>query len=191
MIQQNGMFPGDPPAGDPVGRPYSGCIHEVIMASEKIEKLRAKLAEARDVLNTVLDQVGDRWDRQVYSDGAGWTVYQLLIHLMISDRGQTRTVQQIAIGEDPIPADFDLERYNRRSVEKSVGVTPEAARAALAESRAELLTWLETVDEAALDRQGRHASLNIFSVAQILRMMAIHERDHANDLAKALGITTA
>ncbi len=161
------------------------------MASEKIEKLKARLAEARDVLNIVLDQVGDRWDRQVYSDGAGWTVYQLLIHLMISDRGQTRTVQQIAIGEDPIPADFDLERYNRRSVEKSVGVTPEAARAALAESRAELLTWLETVDETALDRQGRHASLNIFSVAQILKMMAIHERDHANDLAKALGITTA
>jgi hypothetical protein len=159
------------------------------MASEKVELLKARLSESRALLDRVLDQVGERWDTQVYSDGAGWTARQLLIHLMVSDRGQTSTVKAIAAGENPIPEDFDLERYNRRSVDKNADISPEAARAALAGSRDELLTWLETVDEAALERTGRHASLNIFSVAQIIEMMAIHERDHAHDLAKALGVT--
>ena len=86
--------------------------------SQHSQELKAALAESRQYLNHVLDQVGERWDTQVYAEGAAWTVGQLAIHLMISDKGQTNTAMAIARGEDLIPADFDLERYNRRSVEK-------------------------------------------------------------------------
>lgn len=154
-----------------------------------VEAIKTGLNETRDLLNRVLDSVGDRWDTQVYSDGAAWNVRQLLIHLAISDKGLNNQVMGIAEGREVIPADFDIDRYNKRSVEKQAEMTPEQARASLAESRAALLAWLDTVDSAALERTGRHASLKIMTVREILETMIIHERDHARDIAQALGIS--
>jgi uncharacterized damage-inducible protein DinB len=153
-----------------------------------IETIKSNLAQARARLNHVFDQVGSRWDTQVYSDGAAWTVRQLAIHLMISDKGQNATVMAIARGEEGVPADFDLERYNRRSVEKRAEATIDEIRLALAASFAERAAWLDTLDETALTRTGRHGSMQIMSVAAILNLMADHERAHAADIAKALKI---
>jgi len=156
--------------------------------STRIETLKTALAKSRQRLNHVLDRVGDRWDTQVYTEGAAWTVRQLAIHLMISDKAQTNTAMAITRGENPIPGDFDLERYNRRSVEKRADTSIADVRAGLAESFAEREAWLDTVDDAALDNQGRHGSGYILSVAEIMEVMADHERDHANDIAKVLNI---
>ena len=152
--------------------------------------VKSALAESRQHLNLVLDLIGDRWDTPVYTEGAAWTVRQLAIHLMISDKGQTTTAMGIARGEDPVPADFDLERYNRRSVEKRADAGLDDVRASLATSFAEREAWLDTLDDAALDKHGRHGSGRILTVAQIMQVMADHERDHANDIAKVLNITS-
>jgi len=153
-----------------------------------IETIKTGLAEARDFLNRVLDSVGDRWDAQVYSDGAAWNVRQLVIHIALSDKGMNNQIMGIAEGREVIPPDFDIERYNKRSVEKQADMTPEQARASLAESRTALLAWLDSADEALLERSGRHASLQILTVRQILELMIAHERDHARDIARVLGI---
>jgi hypothetical protein len=157
--------------------------------SERILKTRDELTASRKHLNDILDQVGDRWDAQVYADGAAWTVRQLLTHLAISDRGQTNVVAGIAEGREVVPADFDLERYNQRSVEKRADMTVEQARGELAASREQLHAWLDTIDDAVLDMQGRHASLQILAVERVLlEMMAGHERKHADDIARVLGL---
>lgn len=157
------------------------------MASDKAH-LRQKLLDSRAFLDSVLDQVGDRWDVQVYSDGAAWNVLQLLRHLADSDRGQSKTAMAIARGEDPIPPDFDLERYNQRMTEKHAAMTAEQAREQMRGTREALLAWLDDVEDAALQQQGRHASLQVFSVAQYLKIMALHERTHAQDIARVLSI---
>ncbi len=154
----------------------------------RLTELKANLTQSRQHLNHVLDLVGDRWDTQVYTEGAAWTVRQLAIHLMISDKGQTSTVMGITRGENPIPADFDLERYNRRSVEKRADTSIGDIRASLAASFAEREVWLDTLDDAALDNQGRHGSGHILSAAEILQVMADHENAHADDIARVLNI---
>lgn len=157
--------------------------------SERIEQIKADLASARQHLEHVLDAVGDRWDIQVYSDGAGWTVKQLAIHLADADRGTNGQVMGIAAGREVIPSDFDLNRYNKRAVEKRNEMSIEEVRQSLSATRAELLTWLDTIDDAALDKKGRHATMQILSVAEILGVMAAHERGHANDIADVLGLS--
>jgi hypothetical protein len=153
-----------------------------------IPALKQELADARGYLDAVLDQVGDRWDTQVYSEGAAWTARQLLIHLAITDQGQSNTVTGIAAGSDPVPADFDLERYNRRSIEKRGEMTSEQARQQLNDTRAAFNAWLDTIDEAILQKRGRHATLNVYSIAEFLQVMAEHERTHAGDIARVLAI---
>jgi hypothetical protein len=157
------------------------------MPAERIQKYIDRLHTSRAHLNEVLDSVpAEQWDQQIYSDGAQWTVRQLLIHLMAADKGQNNVVMGIADGREVIPADYDLERFNKRSVEKQAEITVEQARTSLAASRQQLLEWLAQVDESALDKQGRHASMHILSVAQILNVIANHEATHADDIAKFL-----
>lgn len=156
--------------------------------SERIQRIKEDLADGRRYLNTVLDQVGDRWESQVYSDGAAWTVRQLAIHLMITDKGHNNMIKAIANGEETIPADFDLERFNRRSVEKRAETPVEEVRAALAATAAERDAWLDTIDDTVLDKEGRHGRLDILSIEKILKVVANHDRDHAADIARVLNI---
>ncbi len=153
-----------------------------------IAELKQELADARAYLNRVLDGVGNRWETQVYQDGAAWNARQLLTHLAISDNGQTNTVMALAEGHELIPPDFDLERYNKRSVEKRADLLPEQARQQLAETRAKLDAWLENLPESALSMKGRHGSLRTLTIAEFLRVMADHERGHAGDIARVLAI---
>jgi hypothetical protein len=154
----------------------------------RVDEAKQQLAEARWYLNKVLDQVGDRWDAQVYTEGESWTVKQVLLHLMITDKGHNNMMMAIARGENTIPDDFDLDRYNRRSVEKRADVSPEQARAALTQTAAEREAWLDTIDDDVMLKQGRHGSMRILTIGQILDVVADHDRSHGNDIAKALDI---
>ncbi len=154
-----------------------------------IAEIRAELVESRRILNHVLAHVGDRWETQVYSEGAAWNVRQLLVHLVLTDAAHYYMAMGYSEDKEVVPADFDLERYNRRSVEKKAELTPEQARASLAESRATLNAWLDGVtDESVFEKTGRHGSMNIFSIRQILRVAAQHEKNHALDIARMLAI---
>lgn len=156
--------------------------------SARIERLKGNLVDGRKRLYEVFDQVGDRWETQVYSDGAAWTVRQLGIHLVITDKGHNNMLMSIAKGENTIPEDFDLERFNKRSVEKRAEMTVPEIREALDKGAAERLAWLDSIEESALDKQGRHGSMHILSISQILKVIAHHDSDHANDVAKVLNI---
>lgn len=155
----------------------------------KIAELRQELADSRARLNEVLNQVGDRWTTQVYSDGAQWNVGQLLTHLMISEAGMFRTAKGIVNGEEGVPADFDLERYNKRSVEKQASMTPQQAHAELESTRTSLLAWMCDLSDEQLARTGRHASMKMLSVEEFLHTIASHEKTHAEDMARALAVS--
>ncbi len=154
--------------------------------SERIAQHKQNLIAARTHLDIVLDSVGDQWDTQVYSDGAAWTVRQLAIHLVESERGQSRVVMGIAQGENPVPPDFDVNRYNRRSVEKRAEMSIAEVRETLNVLRAAFMQWLDSIDESVLEKEGRHPSLKVLTVDQFLSVMAAHERQHADDIASIL-----
>ncbi|PJF40884.1 MAG: hypothetical protein CUN55_12245 [Phototrophicales bacterium] len=155
----------------------------------RIQAIKDNLNQSQQYLNTILEQVDNRWETPVYSDGAAWNVRQLLIHLSVADKGMLGQIQRIVAGEEGVPEDFDLERYNRRSVEKRETMTVEEARAAIENAHQEILQWLDNIeDESVLDLEGRHGSLNIMTIEQILIIIGNHKRDHAKDIAKALNI---
>jgi hypothetical protein len=159
---------------------------EQLFMSERKQAIKAKLSETRDYLNSLLDQVGDRWEQQVYSDGLGWTVRQLVNHLTDADRGHMNQAMTYAEGGELVPADFDIERYNAHITRKTAEKSPAQALEELAAQRQQIFEWLDNVDEAKLDLKGRHASLKMMTVEEILRYSAAHEHQHAVELADAL-----
>jgi len=153
------------------------------MTSERIEKYTDRLQKSRQRLNAALDGVpAELWEQQIYSDGAQWTLRQLLIHLMLADHGQNTIILGIAEDKNLIPEDYDINRYNSSSVGKRQSVTVDEAREGLAQSRAHLIEWLHQADESVLDKEGRHASLQIMSIMQIFNLMSRHEESHAADI---------
>ncbi len=153
-----------------------------------IVELKQGLASARDYLNEVFDAALTRQDEQVYHDGLQWNPRQIAVHLADADRGYNNQIFAFAEGREIIPSDFDLERYNRRITEKRAEVTMDEARKSLAESRVALIAWLDAQDEAALEKSGRHATLKIMTIREVLELQANHERGHANDIVNALGL---
>jgi hypothetical protein len=157
--------------------------------TDRTEFLRKRLTAAQSDMNAVLDQVGDRWETQVYADGAAWNARQVVIHLATAERGlfgQMRSI--LETGESTVPDDFDVDYYNKRSIEKRAEMTVTEAREAQAAERVALLAWLDTLSDADLEKTGRHPVIGIIPVDMYIRVIARHQKDHSADIARALAI---
>lgn len=153
----------------------------------KIDQLKQNLSDSRATLNRAFDAIGDREDEQIYSEGAQWTLKQLAIHLALADMGHNRMIFSYVNDKEFIPADYDTDKYNKRSVEKQAEMTIEQARASLVNSRQEFLNWLDNLDdENILQKTGRHATLKIMTLEEIIGIMCSHEEAHAKDMMAML-----
>ena len=120
--------------------------------TERTDFLRKRLAAAQSEMDSVFAQAEGHWETPVYADGAAWNVRQVAIHLADAERGLFGQMQSIVeTGVSTVPDDFDVDRYNRRSVEKREAQTGPEALAAQAASRADLIAWLDTLTDADLD----------------------------------------
>lgn len=159
--------------------------------SERIEAHKTKLATARQKLNDALDKAEQVGIEKIESEGTSWGVYELALHLASADKGHNRMMYHYAKGEEFIPADYDINRYNQHVVKKNADMTLSQVREALQKSREEFLTWLDAVeDDAILDKTGRHANLKIMSLSEIMDVMAGHESSHAVDILNILQEST-
>jgi hypothetical protein len=127
------------------------------------------------------------WDRPVQSADSGWTVKQMLLHLANSESGQLKTAQAIAAGQSTVPDDFDLDRYNRRMVEKNQAKQPPEILFGMAESQQKLLAFLDTVTAEDLEKRGKHGRGDVISVEQLFYRIGEHEAEHTAEIKQALG----
>ncbi len=155
--------------------------------SERKHLLHDHLIHTREHLLEVIGQLQPAdWDKVVQSSEGGWTVKQALLHLATAESGQIGTGKAIASGQPTVPADFDLNRYNRRQIEKNQAKQPAEILFAMAESRQKLLALLAEVPEEALDQRGQHARGDVISLEQLFYRIGEHEADHTAEIKRAL-----
>ena len=130
----------------------------------------------------------EQWEMAVPSETeAPWRALDVLAHLAVSEGGQLGQIRRCVAGEVTVPDDFDLARYNRRSVQKQAGRTVAEHLAEINRAHAEVLATLDAVDEADLDKTGRHARGDILTVEAFFHRITEHRRQHAEALARDLG----
>lgn len=118
------------------------------------------------------------WERPIQDADQQWTARQILVHLVDSQKGMTGQMLRINQGEEAIPVDFDLNRWNKRTVEKNAERTVADLMAQLESDFAKLKTFVSSLSDADFDKRGRHSSLEIMSLEQISRLIASHEMEH-------------
>ena len=125
---------------------------------------------------------------EVYSSEENtWTVKDLLGHLADGERGNLGQAQRLVAGEQTVPADFDLDRWNRGAVRRAAKSSTAELLEVISESYSNALDFLDTLDESDLDKSGLHSSLETMTTEGFLRRMVDHRLEHVTDMQSALG----
>lgn len=157
------------------------------MSDRKAALRQTILADHAASLDLLRALTPEQWAAPAPSDeDAAWTVRDVLIHLAISEAGQLSALRRVLAGEPAVPADFDLNRYNRGSVRKRAGHSVAELLAAIEAAHAEVLAQLEQTPAEDLDRQGRHARGDTLTVAEFFTRITAHRLDHAREIQRAL-----
>ncbi len=156
--------------------------------SERKHLIHDHLIRTREELLKVIGQmeIAD-WDRPVQAADAGWTVKQMLLHLATAETGQFKTGKAIAAGQSNVSDDFDLNRYNRRQIEKNQAKQPPEILFGMAESRQKVLAFVDEVSAEDLEKRGKHGRGDVVSLEQLFYRISEHEAEHTAEIKKALG----
>ncbi len=147
---------------------------------KKLNETRSQFLEATASLSP------EQWELPIYDEESEWLAADILRHVADSERGMTALMVQIQAGGEGVPPDFDLHRWNKRAVGKLENKTPDELLAGMAESRQNLLAFIDTIEPDDWDKKGRHASLKIMSIEEVCNLIADHEAGHASEIAKAI-----
>lgn len=158
------------------------------MTNQKNLEIAAKLNEERAALLAFFEQLADAdWETAVYHEETHWTITDILRHLVDAEKGMTGMIRQWQQGKNPVPPDFDLERWNNRVVQKSAEKSPDELLSELRENRTNLLSFIGTIQDDDWAKQGRHGSLRIMNIEEVCHLIAEHELSHLAVMEEALG----
>lgn len=150
--------------------------------SEIIEKLNSVRATTKSVVAGLSEA---QWAQALYAEDAHWTVLDLLRHAVNAEPGMIAWMKQVQAGGEGVPADFDLNRWNDRIVQKNQGKTAVDLLADMETNRASLLAFMDTIQEEDWGKVGRHASMLMLSIEQVCHVIADHEAGHVEEIRQA------
>jgi uncharacterized protein (TIGR03083 family) len=144
------------------------------------------LTAARDVLLSAASELTPPiWARPSPNDG--WSALDTLAHLVAAEEGMCARVGRALAGDGALPADFDLDRWNRRQVEKRRGLDPEELMAGFAAARAATLRLLDSLSDDQLALAVEHPANRQATVGWVFERIAQHQLAHTDDIRRALG----
>jgi hypothetical protein len=129
-----------------------------------------------------------QWQADVYTEGAVWTVRNVLSHFVTSERGLVKLFDQIRLGGAGSPDDFSIDRYNASQQEKTKELTPLELLEQYKSVRADSVAWVLGLKGTDLDIKGRHPFLEKTTIREMVKMLYLHNQIHYRDLKKALRV---
>jgi hypothetical protein len=126
------------------------------------------------------------WSHQLYTDGKAWSVALTLEHLILAERQLAQLIERVAGGGSGAPDDFDVDGFNAAQT-GALGVTGRPALLANYRAQREATAALaRRLDADQLARRGRHPAMGDSSVADMLKMIYLHNTLHIKDIKKLL-----
>ena len=147
------------------------------------EKLKSEGERFVSVFSGLTDA---QWQAEIYTEGAVWTVRNVLAHFVTSERGLARLFEQIRQGGAGIADDFSVDRYNASQQEKTKELTPLELLEQYKSVRADSVTWVLGLQGSDLEKIGRHPFLEQTTLREMIKMLYLHNQIHYRDLKKVL-----
>ena len=154
--------------------------------TDRRQRIQFELAESRAYLFSVAQQIGPE-QAVASTENPAWNVHDLLAHLAVAERGLQGTVQRFLAGQ-ALSDGFSLDIWNQRQVAKQQERSVADLLASLEASRVDSLALLDSLSDEQLAVRGLPPAGFETSVGGIFRVMAMHELDHGQEIALALGL---
>src|SRR5260221_4422669 len=121
------------------------------MSDRRTEIIQA-LDQSRQKLKGVISRLQpDDWEKTIQDEDQKWTARQILSHLVSGQKGMFNNMVGINEGKERVSSDFDVNRWNRRNVEKSAERTPQELLAALDADQVELKRLINSLPDESFD----------------------------------------
>jgi hypothetical protein len=155
--------------------------------SERVERLLTRLRKGIAGSREVFESLGhDEWEVVLYQDPHPWTLRDLLAHFVSAEEGLLRLAQDVAAGGDGAPERFDYQAFNASEQKRLARVPTDQLMTALTAARQRTISWVEELEDTALNRVGRHPALGEITVETFVNTVHGHQLKHIRDLKRAL-----
>lgn len=148
-----------------------------------VDKLISSGLKTRDFFQSI-DQ--DDWYQQVYTEGANWSVQQILAHFVSSEASITRLIKIILDGNPGVPVNFDLNAYNEREINCLAKLPYDMILQRFMERRGETIQMIMELSDPDLEKEGRHPWLGIAPIEDMIKLMYRHNKIHQRDIRRIL-----
>lgn len=153
----------------------------------EVDELAEKLkSEGERFVSIFTELTEGEWQKEVYTEGATWTIRNVLAHFVTSERGLLKLFEQIRQGSAGTPDDFSIDRYNAAMQERTKEAAPQDLLEQYKTIRAESVAWTSGLAESDLEKQGRHPFLGMTTIREMVKMLYIHNLTHYRDMKKAI-----
>jgi uncharacterized protein (TIGR03083 family) len=131
----------------------------------------------------------DQWQMPLYGESDGWTVRDLLAHLVTAEQGHQRLIADVTAGGFGAPVGFSVDRFNAAKVAALRGCTGEELLADLVKVREQTIALVAGLTDDDLARRGRHPALGEdVALNDFIRIVFMHVRMHLSDLNRSLSV---
>lgn len=142
------------------------------------------LAEGERTL-AFFEGLGDEaWSRHLYSHDAMWTVRDALEHLTMAETSLMTIIADVAAGGAGAPEGFDVDAFNRDHTGHLAAMDRPALLTAYRAQRARTAALARGLSEKQLALRGRHPAMGESSVADMLKMIYLHNAMHIKDVKR-------
>ncbi len=157
----------------------------------ELSTLFDKLQQEQVTIVALVKGAGDRdLDRPGpgTDDNAGWSIREMLAHVVSSEHGLLALARAIASGNGHVlPAGYDLHAENAKAVSKRRGMGVLDLLGEWEHGRAAWLAFLESVTAGQMELSGTHpASDQSVTIRTLMIIMLRHERSHRSEMAALL-----
>lgn len=153
------------------------------VVNDLVDKFQEQGEKVINFVNSIPDGV---LDKQLYDDGAQWTIRQTLVHLVESEESIPKLLNNILAGGEGVPSDFDLDRYNLSKVKRIGELGKDEIISRLTDLRKETIAFIKGLLEEQLEISGRHPFLGESTIQEMLRIMLVNSNGHLRDIRKAI-----
>jgi Uma2 family endonuclease len=148
-----------------------------------VEKLAFSGRRTKDIFQSIEE---DDWYQQVYSEGANWSVYQILAHFVASEASIIRLIKIILQGNEGVPEGFDIDAFNEREVNCFAKLPNNWILQRFLERREETIQFLLALNDSDLAIEGRHPWLGVVPIEEMIKLLYRHNQIHQRDIRKVL-----
>jgi len=151
--------------------------------SELADKLRS---EGEKFFALFAGLADDQWQKEVYTEGETWTIRNVLAHFVTSERGLVKLFERIRTTGEGAADDFSIDRYNAAQQIRAKDLSPQELLEQYKAVRSDSVAWTLSLEEAELEKEGRHPFLGMTTLREMIKMLYLHNQIHYRDMRKSL-----